>query len=63
MLGDEVLGPAFEDVILIQVLQLIDSMLLSHVRAVYSHKINKKKRIMDLEANIFMNVKKILGDI
>ena len=55
---NEVLGPTFEDIILIQVLGLIDARLPQHIRDIYSHKINRTLRFMDFKSDIFVNIER-----
>jgi len=44
---DERLGPAGEDLVLLNVLGLIDSRLPAHVRDVYSHRLKNSSRLLD----------------
>ena len=53
--ADEVVGPLFEDVILMNVLNLIDPRLPKFVRKHYQLKMGDR-RLMDIKSDIFTNL-------
>merc|ERR1712240_570389 len=55
-------GPLFEDVILLNVIQLIDPRLPQFVKEHYQLKLGER-RLMDIKTDIFNNVKKFLSDL
>ena len=60
--ADEVLGPLFEDHILLCVLQLIDPRLPKFVRKYYQLKLGDK-RLMDIKTDIFNNIKEFQAEM
>ena len=54
--NDEILGPAFEDMIVVEVLRLIDPKLPKHIKKVYTHKITNKQRITHFKSVVFTNL-------
>ena len=62
MNADEAVGPLFEDVILMNVLNLIDPRLPKFVRKHYQLKMGDR-RLMDIKTNIFTNLKEFLAEM
>ena len=60
--ADEVVGPLFEDVILMNVLNLIDPRLPKFVRKHYQLKMGDR-RLMDIKSDIFTNLKEFLAEM
>ena len=60
--ADETVGPLFEDVILMNVLNLIDPRLPKFVRKHYQLKMGDR-RLMDIKSDIFTNLKEFLAEI
>ena len=60
--ADEVIGPLFEDVILMNVLQLIDPRLPKFVRKYYQLKLGDR-RLMDIKTDIFNNIKEFQSEM
>ena len=60
---DEVIGAAFEDHILYSVIALIDSRLIDHISQHYQLKLTDGQRLMDIRADIFVNIPKFLEEI
>ena len=60
---DEVIGAAFEDHILYCVINLIDPRLTDHVSQHYQLKLTAGQRLMDVRADIFVNIPKFLEEI
>ena len=58
--NDEVIGAAFEDHILYSVIALIDSRLIDHISQHYQLKLTDGQRLMDIRADIFVNIPKFL---
>ena len=58
----KVIGPLFEDVILMNVLQLIDPRLPKFVRKYYQLKMGDR-RLMDIKTDIFNNIKEFLSEM
>ena len=55
---DEVIRAAFEDHILYSVIALIDSRLIDHISQHYQLKLTDGQRLMDIRADIFVNIPK-----
>merc|ERR1711867_67122 len=60
--ADEVIGPLFEDVILMNVLQLIDPRLPKFIRKYYQLKLGDR-RLMDIKTDIFNNIKEFQSEM
>ena len=60
--ADEVIGPLFEDVILMNVLHLIDPRLPKFIRKYYQLKLGDK-RLMDIKTDIFNNIKEFQSEM
>jgi len=60
--ADEVVGPLFEDLILLNVLQLIDPRLPRFVKKHYQLKMGER-RLTDLKSDIFTNLKQFLTEM
>merc|ERR1711867_9809 len=60
--ADEVIGPLFEDVILMKVLQLIDPRLPKFIRKYYQLKLGDR-RLMDIKTDIFNNIKEFQSEM
>lgn len=58
----EQIGPMFEDLILLNVIQLIYPRLSKHVKEYYQLKLGDR-RLMDIRTNIFNNIKKFLQEM
>ena len=61
--ANEIMGPTFKDIILLQVINLIDTRLPQHIRNVYSHKIDQNLRLMDFKSDILVNIPKFRREI
>ena len=57
---DEIIGAAFEDHILYSVIALIDPRLTEHVQQHYQLKLTPRQRLIDVRADIFINILKFL---
>ena len=60
--ADETIEPLFEDVILMNVLQLIDTRLPNFVRKYYQLKLGDR-RLMDIKTDIFNNIKEFQSEM
>ena len=60
--ADEVIGPLFEDVILLQAIQMIDPRLPKYIKEFYQLKMGER-RLMDLRTDIFNNIKRFLSEL
>ena len=60
---DEVIGAAFEDHILYFVISLIDSRPIEHVHKHYQLKLRPGQRLMDVRADIFVNIPKFIEEL
>ena len=60
--ADEVIGPLFEDVILMNVLQIIDPRLPKFIRKYYQLKLGDR-RLMDFKTDIFNNIKEFQSEM
>lgn len=60
--ADEVIGPLFEDVILMNVLLLIDPRLPKFIRKYYQLKLGDR-RLMDIKTDIFNNIKEFQSEM
>ena len=60
--ADETIEPLFEDVILMNVLQLIDPRLPKFVRKYYQLELGDR-RLMDIKTNIFNNIKEFQSEM
>ena len=60
--ADEIIGPLFEDVILLNVIGLIDPRLPQYVKEYYLLKLGDNRH-MDIRTNIFNNVKKFITEL
>ena len=60
---DEIIGAAFEDHILYSVIALINPRLTEHVQQHYQLKLTLGQRLMDVRADIFINIPKFLEEI
>ena len=56
LVHDEVIGAAFEDHILYSIIALIDSRLIDHISKHYQLKLTDGQRLMDIRADIFINI-------
>ena len=60
--ADETIGPLFEDVILMNVLQLIDPRLPKFIRKYYQLKLGDR-RLMDIKTDILNNIKEFQSEM
>ena len=60
--GDETIGPLFEDVILLNVINLIDPRLPQFIKEYYQLKLGER-HLMDIRTDIFNNIKKFLSEL
>lgn len=60
--GDETIGPLFEDIILLNVINLIDPRLPQFIKEYYQLKLGER-HLMDVWTDIFNNIKKFLSEL
>ena len=63
LVADETIGPAFEDHILYCVINLIDPRLIEYVHSHYKLKLGVGQRIMDVRADLFVNIPKFITEL
>ena len=61
--ADEIVGPLFEDHILLTVINLIDTRLPAYVKEHFHKKLGNDRRLMDVKTDILTNVKKYIHEI